>query len=248
MKTYVLIIFLLLIPAAFAQSLTISVDTPQNVEIGDTFTVDLTIRNTGSETVGTDLSPVIATLVSTSNCIINSAKIVGIIAPGESKHVSWVVTAPVADTCTLSVLVGSLFETYARESRTVNIGSLPAQASGASSAQGAQDGQGGQSGQGSTQVASNASTVRTSPTLEPGSVPEPTAAVENKEMPEETPAERSTKVSEKPILFPLPIIVGLIIFAAVLIIYAKRRVVKTLSAFVIERRCLLRIKEIQRPL
>jgi len=207
-----LLIILLLSALAFAQSLAISIDAPQIVEVGETFTISADIKNIGSTPVGTDTSPVIATVVSTNNCIINSAKIIGIIAPGETKYVSWVVTAPSSGICVLTVSAGTFSETYARESRTVNVGS-PIQQAG--------------SGQGSGAIGiANESSAKTTESsaktipLEPGSVPEESPIIT--ETTEESPKERTTEKTEALNLL-LPAIAIIIICTSILIFYASHR-------------------------
>jgi hypothetical protein len=119
-KTFFILI--LICGIAFAQSLSVeNIIYPQTVNEGDTFDVSADIRNFGSEPAGTSTDPLIARLFSESNCIINSAKIIWTLQPGESKNVRWVVTAPSYGICTLTVAAENFTKTYASESVIVNI-------------------------------------------------------------------------------------------------------------------------------
>ncbi len=134
---YILSGIILLALVGMAQSLSIeSITVPQSVKEGESFEFSASIRNTGSQAAGSDLTPIIATLVSSKNCIINSAKIIGKLAPGESKPVSWIVTAPSAGTCSLSVSASISSATYAADSRTVSISSTESGGAGSGSAGG----------------------------------------------------------------------------------------------------------------
>ena len=171
-----LLLFILILPTVKAGLIIESFQLPSSVQEGDTFETSILLRNTGSGTIGTDLSPIIATLSSAENCIINSAKIVGVLDSGELKDVSWIVTAPTVGGCQLAVSV-SASETYASESRNVIVS--PSQENFSSSSQ-SSGGSGGSGSGGAAGGVGGGAGREGAPatTLEPGSVPEESGAVE----------------------------------------------------------------------
>ena len=168
-----LLIFILILPAIKAGLIIESFQVPSSIQEGDTFETSIILRNTGHGTIGTDLSPIIATLSSAENCIINSAKIVGTLDSGESKVVSWIVTAPTAGECHLAVSA-SASGTYASDSRSVIVS--PGQENSSSSSQ-SSGGGGGAGSSGGTATGGGAGGKATT-SLEPGSVPEETVIEE----------------------------------------------------------------------
>ncbi len=107
--------------AAPSYAFTISIDAPQNVETGSTFTLTADVANDYGAAAGSDTSPLIATLLSSNNCIINSAKILGTFHAGEIKQASWVITAPGAGVCVFSVSVGTFTKIYAQQNAAVSV-------------------------------------------------------------------------------------------------------------------------------
>ena len=173
-KLLILFLFVLILPITRAALVIESFQIPSSIEEGDTFQTSLTLRNTGPETIGTSLSPIIATLSSNENCIINSAKIVGVMNPDESKSISWVVTAPTAGGCPIAVSVSDS-ETYVTEIKSITV--LPDQ--GTQSGGGSPDsGLGEASGGGAAGGATGGGSAGTATTLEPGSISEESEAVE----------------------------------------------------------------------
>ena len=218
MKKILLILFLsiLILPMARASLIIEAFQIPSNVQEGDTFETSVTLKNTGPETIGSSLSPVIATLSSVENCIINSAKIVGILNPGETKDVSWVVTAPTAGGCQIAISV-SASGVYASDSKSVTVSSdQESSTSGGSSGSGGGAASGGGTAGGAGGGAGGS--AETATTLEPGSVPEENEIEETTQTTSENTYEETGDVTRE-MPWILLIIVSVIIIILLLILY-----------------------------
>lgn len=215
----ILLLFVLILPIVKAALVVESFEIPNNIEEGDTFDVSLALKNTGTEPIGTTLSPLIATLSSAENCIINTAKIVGILNPAETKNVKWVVTAPIAGSCQLTASM-SAPGTYTSEGKSVVISSSQetsssSSSSSSSSAGGGADGAGGAGGSGGQTT-----------TLEPGSVPEEQVKEEQQSDMEKTQTEGSRWQEERNIdimVFVIAGIIAIVLIITVLILIRIRK-------------------------